>query len=136
MKTSINIEFTPEELNALYPKIQDIGIFDFDNEDLHNGIKKLILAYRDNVVPYILTVDKLTFGTTETDTKFVWVVLCYGDASLAIRYDKPLFQPWIWGEGANELLPEHVLAYWHTHADSILDKLHAGEKQSLLFIPN
>lgn len=136
MKTSINIEFTPEELKELYPKLQDIGIFDFDNEELHNGIKKLIFAYRDSVFPYILTVDKLTAGTTETDIKFVWVNICYGDISLVMRYDKLTYQPWTWEEGANELLPDHVRAYWHTHADSVLDKLHAHEKHVALYIPN
>lgn len=136
MNTSISIEFTPEELKELYPKLQDIGIFDFDNEELHNGIKKLIFAYRENVVPHILTVDKLTDGTAEDGTKFVWVALCYGDKSLTIRYDKPTHQPWVWGEGANESLPDHVRAYWHTHADAILDKLHANEKHVTLFIPN
>lgn len=136
MKTSINVEFTPEELKELYAKLQNIGIFDFDNEELHSGIKKLIFAYRENVFPCILTVDKLTDGVVEDGTKFVWVVLCYGDKSLTIRYDKPTYQQWVWGEGANELLPDHVLAYWHTHADSVLDKLHADEKHIALFIPN
>lgn len=136
MKTSINIEFTPEELKELYPKLQDIGIFDFDNEELHSGIKKIIFAYRENVFPYILAVDKLTDGTTEDGTKFVWVDLCYGDKELAIRYDKPTYQLWEWGDGANELLPDHVLAYWHAHADAILDKLYTNEKHIELCIPN
>ena len=136
MKTSINVEFTPEELNALYPKLQDIGIFEFENEELHNGIKKLIFAYREDVAPYILTVDKLTAGTVEDGTKFVWVTICYGDINLVMRYDKPTYQSWIWDEGANELLPDHVRAYWHAHADSVLDKLHAHEKHVALCIPN
>lgn len=136
MKTSISVEFTPEELKELYSKLQDIGIFDFDNEELHNGIKKLIFAYRENVFPCILTVDKLTDGTTEDGTKYVWVALCYGDKSLSIRYDKPTYQPWEWGAGANESLPAHVLTYWHTHADAILDNLHTAKEHISLFIPN
>lgn len=136
MKNSINIEFTPEELKELYLKLQNIGIFEFDNEELHNGIKKLIFAYSEKVFPCILTVDKLTDGTTEDGTKYVWVVLCYGDKSLTIRYDKPTYQPWEWGAGAYELLPEYVREYWHTHADAILDNLHTTKEHITLFIPN
>ena len=136
MKTSIKMIFSPAEIKELYFKTKDIGIFEPENEDLHSGLKKLFFAYEDAVAPNMLTIDMLVSDTTPDDIKYVWVKMTYQDTTLVIRYDRPKHQQWSWGEGANELLPEHVRAYWHSHADEILDELHAGKNTVNLFIPN
>ena len=137
MKTSINVEFTPEEIHAIYTKLHAIETtFDFNDEEFHDGVNKLIFAYETNVIPCILTAVMLSSGTLEDGTKFVWVNLYYGSRSLMICYEKHKEQQWIWCEGANEFLPDHVRTYWHEHADAILDKLHAGKDNVQLVIPN
>lgn len=128
--------FSPEEIKELYLKTKDLGIFEPDNEALHSGFKKLFFAYEDAVAPNMLTIDMLVSDTTPDDIKYVWVKMTYRDTDLVIRYDRPKHQQWSWGEGANELLPDHVLAYWHSHADEVLDELHAGKNTVNLFIPN
>lgn len=136
MKTSIDLSFSPAEIKELYLKTKDLGIFEPDNEDLHSGLKKLFFAYEDAVAPNMLTIDMLVSDTTPDDVKYVWVKMTYQNSNLIIRYDRPKHQPWSWGEGANELLPDHVRSYWHKYADEALDKIHAGVNTVNLLIPN